>query len=64
MNEIKAVAAMKDTSSIIIEGDSKVIFKLLICERYFVRLNLINHFVGFIPAKFAYILAFNNPVFR
>ena len=30
----------------------------------FVRLNLINHFVGFIPYKFACNSALRNPVFR
>jgi len=30
----------------------------------FVRLNLINHFVVFIPCQFAYNSAFRNPVFR
>ena len=34
-----------------------------ILEEY-VRLNLINHFVGFIPCQFAYNSAFRNPVFR
>ena len=29
----------------------------------FVRLNLINHFVGFIPCQFACNSAFRNPVF-
>ena len=29
-----------------------------------VRLNLINHFVGFIPYQFACNLALRNPVFR
>ena len=29
-----------------------------------VRLNLINHFVGFIPCQFACISAFRNYVFR
>ena len=29
-----------------------------------VRLNLINHFVGFIPCQFACNSAFRNPVFR
>ena len=29
-----------------------------------VRVNLINHFVGFIPCQFACNLAFRNPVFR
>ena len=30
----------------------------------FVRLNLINHFVGFILCQFAYNSAFRNPAFR
>ena len=29
-----------------------------------VRLNLINHFVGFIPCQFACNLALRNPLFR
>ena len=34
------------------------------CYKIFVRLNLINHFVGFIPYQFAYKSAFRNPMFR
>ena len=34
------------------------------CYKIFVRLNLINHFVGFIPYQFAYNSAFRNPMFR
>ena len=30
----------------------------------YLRLNLINHFVGFILCQFACNLAFRNPVFR
>ena len=40
-----------------------------VCSTYifilvYVRLNLINHFVGFIPCQFACISALRNPVFR
>ena len=36
------------------------------CEilKIYVRLNLINHFVGFISCQFACNLAFRNPIFR
>ena len=42
------------------DGDMIKVEKLV----YLVRLNLINHFIGFIPCQFACNSTFRNPVFR
>ena len=47
-----------------INEDGSTRLACFIVIRMFVRLNLINHFVGFIPCQFACDSALRNPVFR
>ena len=42
----------------------KTLFSILTVLVFYVRLNLINHFVGFIPCQFACNSTLRNPVFR